>query len=154
MKDDVRFDHLDLKILAHFEQDGRRAISMIANDLKVSNTMVHQRVAAMKRNGILQKILPQVDERKLGYEWSAFTGIILKEDSDSGEIIEALKKIPEVLACYYITGQYTLFLRIVAKNSDQMRMLIYDEIDNIKGVLKTESFIDFGCAFSRNVPLE
>ena len=55
-----------------------------------------------------------MDERKMGYEWSAFTGLVLQEDSDSKVIIEALRKIPEVTECYYITGQYTLYIRIVA----------------------------------------
>jgi Lrp/AsnC family transcriptional regulator, regulator for asnA, asnC and gidA len=147
-------DEFDKKILIQLEKDGRKAYSEIAKSLGISNTMVHQRVARMKRIGVLKGAGIILDERKLGYEWGAFTGIFLKEDSDSKKIIEALKGIPEVTECYYITGQYTLYIRIVAKNSEHMRQLIYDKIDNIEGVLKTESLIDFGAAFKRNVSVE
>ncbi|MCV9385293.1 Lrp/AsnC family transcriptional regulator [Reichenbachiella ulvae] len=149
----IKFDELDLKILGYLEEDGRMAFSHIANELGVSNTMIHQRVSAMQQNGILEKIAPIINERKIGYEWSAFTGLTLKDDSQSKDIIAELEKIPEVVECYYITGNYTLFLRVMAKSNEHMREVIYEKLDSIKGILKTESFIDFGCAFRRNIPL-
>ncbi|MEZ4901100.1 MAG: Lrp/AsnC ligand binding domain-containing protein [Spirosomataceae bacterium] len=99
--------------------------------------MVHQRVGKLKRIGVLKSTTVVLDERKLGFEWGAFTGITLKEDSDSEKIIEALKQIPEVTECYYITGKYTLYIRIVARSNEHMRKVLYEKIDHIPGVLKT-----------------
>jgi Lrp/AsnC family transcriptional regulator, regulator for asnA, asnC and gidA len=147
-------DDFDRKILIILEKDGRKPYSEIAKSLDISNTMVHQRINKMKKIGVLKGAGIILDERKLGYEWGAFTGLMLKEDSDSKAIIEELKKIPEVTECYYITGQYTLYIRIVAKNSEHMRSVLYDRIDNIEGILKTESLVDFGAAFKRNVSVE
>jgi Lrp/AsnC family transcriptional regulator for asnA, asnC and gidA len=147
-------DDYDKKILIQLEKDGRKPYSEIAKNLNISNTMVHQRVTRMKKIGILKGAGIILDERKLGYEWSAFTGLVLKEDSDSKTIIEELRKIPEVTECYYITGQYTLYIRIVAKSNEHMRSVLYDKIDHISGILKTESMIDFGAAFKRNVSVE
>ena len=147
-------DEFDKKILLQLEKDGRKPYSEIAKNLAISNTMVHQRVTRLKRIGILKGAGIILDERKLGYEWSAFTGLVLKEDSDSKLIIEELRKIPEVTECYYITGQYTLYIRIVAKSNEHMRSVLYDKIDHIAGILKTESMIDFGAAFKRNVSVE
>lgn len=150
----MELDEYDIKILKELEKDGRKPYSEISKKLEISNTMVNQRVNRMKEAGLIKKMALELDERKMGYEWSAFTGIILKEDSNSEQIIELLKEIPEVVECYYITGQYTLYIRIVAKNSEHMRRILYEKIDHISGVLKTESLIDFGRAFKRNVPIE
>lgn len=147
-------DAFDKRILKELEKDGKRPFSKIAADLGISNTMVHQRVLRMKELEVLKGTTVILDEKKLGFDWGAFTGLVLKEDSNSEEIIEALKKIPEVVECYYITGSYTLYIRVVAKSNEHMRRLLYEKIDHIKGVLKTESIIDFGCAFKRNVPFE
>ncbi len=147
-------DKIDNGILELLQQDGRRPYSEIARLLDISNTMVHQRVTRMKQAGYIKGIELQLDERKMGYEWSAFTGLVLREDSDSESIIQALQAIPEVTECYYITGKYALYIRIVAKNSLHMRQVLYDKIDHIPGVLKTESLIDFGAAFKRGVPVE
>lgn len=146
-------DEHDRQILKALEQDGRRAYAQIAQDLGISNTMVHQRVARLKDSGVLKQVSVILDEKKLGYEWSAFTGLVLRDDSDSQQIIEELKRIPEVTECYYITGSYTLYIRIVATSSEHMRKLLYEKIDHIKGVIKTESLVDFGSAFKRNVPI-
>ncbi|GGD46208.1 transcriptional regulator [Emticicia aquatilis] len=154
MVNDNMLDEYDKKILIQLEKDGRKPYSEIAKHLNISNTMVHQRVNRMKKIGILKGAGIILDERKLGYEWSAFTGLVLKEDSDSKLIIEELRKIPEVTECYYITGQYTLYIRIVAKSNEHMRSVLYDKIDHIAGILKTESMIDFGAAFKRNVSVE
>ncbi|MCP9748679.1 Lrp/AsnC family transcriptional regulator [Lacihabitans sp. CS3-21] len=150
----MELDEFDKLILKELEKDGRKPFSDIAKKMEISNTMVHQRVNRMRTEGIIKKMALELDERKMGYEWSAFTGIILKEDSNSEIIIDALKEIPEVVECYYITGQYTLYIRIVAKNSEHMRRVLYEKIDHIPGVLKTESLIDFGRAFKRNVPID
>ncbi len=154
MTNENNLDEFDKKILIQLEKDGRKPYSEIAKNLNISNTMVHQRVTRMKKIGILKGAGIILDERKLGYEWSAFTGLVLKEDSDSKTIIEELRKIPEVTECYYITGQYTLYIRIVAKSNEHMRSVLYDKIDHISGILKTESMIDFGAAFKRNVSVE
>ena len=146
-------DEFDYQILLILEKDPRKPYSEIAKTLGISNTMVHQRFAKLKKNGIIKGASLVLDERKMGFEWGAFTGLILKEDSDSKAIIAELQKIPEVTECYYITGKYALYIRIIAKNSEHMREVLYDKIDHIPGILKTESLIDFGCAFKKNIPI-
>lgn len=146
-------DDYDVQILKQLEEDGRKAFSSIASELGISNTMVHQRVAKMMEQGIITGIKPVLNEKKIGYDWGAFTGITLDKDHDSVRIIEALKNIPEVIECYYITGAYTLYLRIIAKDHEHMRQLLYEKIDNIPGIAKTDSIIELGCAFKRNIAL-
>lgn len=154
MTDNNNIDYFDQLILRELENNGRKAYAQIAQDLGISNTMVHQRVTRLREIGVLKQVSIILDEKKLGFEWGAFTGLVLREDSDSSQIIEELKKIPEVTECYYITGSYALYVRIVAKSSEHMRRLLYEKIDHIQGILKTESLVDFGCAFKRNVPLD
>ena len=148
-----QLDPFDIQILKQLEQDGRMAFSLIATELGISNTMVHQRVSKMTEQGILEGIKPVLNEKKMGYDWGAFTGITLDKDHDSVRIIEELKSIPEITECYYITGTYTLYIRIAAKNHEDMRRILYEKIDNIEGIVKTDSIIELGCAFRRNVGL-
>ncbi|RKT00355.1 Lrp/AsnC family transcriptional regulator [Flavobacterium sp. 123] len=146
-------DEFDINIIKELEKDGRMAFSAIATNLKISNTMVHQRINKLTEQGILTGIKPIINEKKIGYDWGAFTGISLKKDQDSNRIIEELKKIPEITECYYITGSYTLYVKIIAKDHEHMRRVLYEKIDNIPGIEKTNSLIELGCAFKRNVTL-
>ncbi len=146
-------DDFDIRILKMLDKDGRMAYSAIANEMGVSNTMIHQRIARMVEQGVLEGTKPVLNEKKLGYDWGAFTSLSLEKDHDSQRVIEELKKIPEVTECYFITGNYTLYIKIIAKNHEHMRQLLYEEIDNIPGIAKTDSIIELGCAFKRNIIL-
>lgn len=146
-------DEFDINIIKELEKDGRMAYSAIAANLKISNTMVHQRINRLTEQGIITGIKPVINEKKIGYDWGAFTGITLNKDQDSNRIIEELKSIPEITECYYITGSYTLYIKIIAKNHEHMRRVLYEKIDNIPGIAKTDSIIELGCAFKRNVSL-
>ena len=148
-----KLDEFDIKIIKELEKDGRTAYSTIAANLKISNTMVHQRINKLTEQGILAGIQPIINEKKVGYDWGAFTGITLNKDHDSDRVIEALKKIPEITECYYITGSYTLYIKMIAKNHEHMRKILYEQIDSIPGIAKTDSIIELGCAFKRNISL-
>lgn len=148
-----KLDQYDIKIIKELEKDGRVAYSTIAAELKISNTMVHQRITKLTQQGVIMGIKPQINEKKMGYDWGAFTGITLNKDHDSEPVIEALKKIPEITECYYITGSYTLYVKLIAKNHEHMRQILYEQIDAIPGIAKTDSIIELGCAFKRNISL-
>ena len=146
-------DEFDINIVKELEKDGRMAFSAIANNLKISNTMVHQRINRLIEQGIISGIKPVLKKKKIGYDWATFTGITLKKDQDSEKVIEALKAIPEITECYYITGAFTLYIKMIAKDHEHMRRLLYEKIDSIPGISKTESLIELGCAFKRNISL-
>ena len=147
-------DEFDIKIIGELEKEGRMAFSAIATTLGISNTMVHQRVNRLLEMGIIKGIKPIIDEKKLGYDWASFTGITLNKDSDSARVIEDLKQIPEVTECYYVTGSFTLYIKIIAQNHEHMRTILYEKIDKINGIAKTDSIVELGCAFKRNIGLE
>ncbi len=146
-------DEFDINILKELEKDGRIAFSTIAANLKISNTMVHQRINRMIEQGVIGGIKPIIQEKNIGYDWASFTGITLNKDSDSDRIIEEMKKIPEITECYYVTGSFTLYIKIIAKNHEHMRKILYEKIDSIPGIAKTDSIIELGCAFKRNITL-
>jgi Lrp/AsnC family transcriptional regulator for asnA, asnC and gidA len=146
-------DEFDINIIKELEKDGRMAFSSIAANLKISNTMVHQRINRMIEQGVISGIKPIIQEKKIGYDWASFTGITLNKDSDSDRIIEEMKKIPEITECYYVTGSFTLYIKIIAKDHEHMRRILYEKIDSIPGIAKTDSIIELGCAFKRNITL-
>ncbi len=153
MPQDALLDQYDKKILMELEKDAKKPFSTIASELDISHTMVGQRVTRLKALNIIKGSTIILDESKVGFDWAAFSGVVLQEDSKTEDVIKQLKAIPEVLECYFVSGEYALLIRIVAKDREDMRKLLFEKIDTIPGVVKSESMIDLGCAFKRNVPL-
>lgn len=121
----------------------------IATMLGISHTMVHKLI----EQGVLVGIKPVLDEKKLGYDWAAFTGLTFEKDADSERVIEALKNIPEITEYFYIKVSYNLYIRMVTKSHSHMREILYHKIDTLPGIAKTDSMVELGCAFKRNIGL-
>jgi Lrp/AsnC family transcriptional regulator for asnA, asnC and gidA len=68
-------------------------------------------------------------------------------------VAQALKNIPQVVRVNYTTGNYSMFVEIVCKDMQQLRFVLHDELQNIKGIERTETLISLEESFSRNVKI-
>lgn len=150
---DENIDYINQQIIKMLSADGRMAYSEIAKELKISNSLVHQRVKKLQDTGIISGFSIQLNAKKIGYETITYTGIATKEARFAYSIAEKLKEIPEVVECHFVSGKYALFLKIVAANNEEFRKVLYETIHNIEGVGSTDSFISFGSAFQKNISL-
>jgi Lrp/AsnC family transcriptional regulator for asnA, asnC and gidA len=93
----------------------------------------------------------QVDLKKLGYDVIAFIGIFLEKSSLYDAVAKDLKKIPEIVRMNYTTGNYSIFAEIVCKDIAQLRSILHDELQKIKGIERTETFISLEESLARSV---
>ncbi len=147
-------DYINKQIIKRLSEDGRLPFSELAKELKISNSLVHQRVAKLWDAKIIQGFSVKLNARDLGYKTITYTGIVTKEARYSYSIADKLKKFPEVIECYWVSGKYTLFVKIVAENNEELRTILYEKIHKIEGVGSTESFISFGTAFERSISVK
>jgi Lrp/AsnC family transcriptional regulator for asnA, asnC and gidA len=89
----------------------------------------------------------------LGYDIIAFIGIYLEKSSMYDTVALALKNIPQVVRVNYTTGNYSMFVEIVCKDIQQLRFVLHDELQKIKGIERTETLISLEESFSRNVKI-
>ena len=148
-----QLDPIDILILNELTSDARMPLIQLAKKLKVSNTLVHQRIKKLKELGILKKARYQLDEWKLGYQTSAYTQIILTDSKLHRQVEQEMAKIPEIVECVNIAGRYALMVKIYARNNRHLRDIIYERIQEIEGVEGTNTTISFETAFVRSVPL-
>ncbi len=148
-----QLDYIDQQIISALKADARRAYSKIAEDLKISNSLVHQRIKKMKDDGVIKKADLILDEKKIGYSTKSYVGIRLKEARHSAQVVGFLEKIPEIKECNYVSGKYALFALIYAKDNDHLRKILYNQIHEIDGVAGTDSFICFTTNFNRSIPV-
>lgn len=150
---DSQFDRLDFQIVEQLSANARIAFSQIADQLGVSNSLIHQRVKKLKDSGLLRDAVFTLDPEILGYQTSAYCQLILVHTADIRAIIEELRNIPEITECVNIAGRYDVMLRIYARNNSHLRDIIYDKIQSIKGVEGSNTVIAFETAFNRSVPI-
>jgi len=148
-----QLDYVDQQILSALKIDARKAYSKIAEDLKISNSLVHQRIKKLKDDGVIKKADLVLDEKKIGYSTKSYVGISLKEARYSAQVVRFLEQIPEIKECNYVSGKYAIFVLIFAKDNDHLRQILYKQLHEIDGVAGTDSFICFSTNFNRSIPI-
>lgn len=93
-----------------------------------------------------------IDPASVGFDTCAYIGFFLKDPSQFDQVIERLKKIPEVVECHITTGQYDMFIKIFAKNNKHLMSIIHGKLQNL-GLARTESLISFKEVFKRQIPI-
>ena len=92
-----------------------------------------------------------INPKALGYTTAAFIGIFLDSSSLYSSAIKRLKEIPEVVESYYTTGNYAIFVKILCKNNEDLMHLLNRDIQGIKGVSRTETFISLDQKIDRQI---
>ena len=135
-----QLDSLDYKILE------------IARECNVSGAAIHQRIQKLINMGVLKGSESLINPSSVGYDTCAYIGFFLKDPSQFDQVIEKLKTIPEVVECHITTGQYDMFIKLYAKNNNDLMSIIHGKLQNL-GLARTETLISFKEVFKRNIPV-
>lgn len=151
MSTDLNFDKLDLNIIQQLIHDANISYAEIGKKLYVSAGTIHVRIKKLQEAGVINGIQYNVDLKKLGYDVIAFVGIYLEKSSLYDAVAKDLRKIPEIVRLNYTTGNYSIFAEVVCKDINQLRSILHDELQKIKGIERTETFISLEESLNRTV---
>jgi Lrp/AsnC family transcriptional regulator for asnA, asnC and gidA len=140
MDKNLDIDNIDLKIISLLNDDAKTPYTEIAKKVFVSSGTVHVRMRKLEEMGIVKSATLNIDFSKLGYDISAFLGIYLEKSSLYDNVIENLKEISEVINAYYTTGNYSIFAKIICKDTNHLRTVL-DNIQKVEGIDRTETLI-------------
>jgi len=90
---------------------------------------------------------------KLGYDLTAYLGVYLISGSVYNTVIKELELIPQVLEAHYTTGVYSIFIKIVCKNTQELRDVLNEKIQAIPGVQRTETILSLEESIKRSIAL-
>lgn len=133
-------DDLDRKILALLMENAKRPYTELGARLFVSGGTIHVRMNKLIAAGVVKGQTLVVDHAKLGYDVSAFLGIYLKGSGLYNQAAEYLKGIQEIVSAHYTTGVYSIFARVVCRDTDHLRDVL-QRIQAFEGIQRTETFI-------------
>lgn len=150
---DKSLDKLDLQIIQVMMEDAEISYADLGKQFFVSGGTIHVRIKKLEELGIVKGKRLAVDLKVLGYDIIAFIGIYLEKSSMYDNVAQALKNIPQVVRVNYTTGNYSMFVEIICKDIQQLRYVLHDELQKIKGIDRTETLISLEESFSRNVKI-
>ena len=133
-------DELDYKILACLKENARTKLSAIASEINLSITATTERIRRMEADGIITGYRVVIDEGRMGKDLKALISVSLEHPRYNNEFAEMVQSHPDILECYYITGDYDFHLKVATSGGEGLEKLL-NYIKGIKGVSLTRTLV-------------
>lgn len=147
----LNFDKLDLQIIREMLDNAEVPYAELGKKLFVSGGTIHVRIKKLEELGVVKGKRIKVDLKQLGYDITAFVGVYLEKSSMYDVVAKDLESIPGIVRLNYTTGNYSMFIEIVCKDINELRTILHDDLQKIKGIERTETFISLDESFNRNI---
>lgn len=149
----LEIDKLDIDILKHLMHDATKPYTEIAKDLIVSGGTIHVRMKKLHEMGIIKGSHLIIDTQKAGFDIIAFLGIYLEKGSQYNDAVEKMRNIKEVVELHYTTGTYSMFAKIICRDTAHLRHVLNEEIQAVPGIQRTETLISLEESIKRQIDL-
>lgn len=137
----MKFDRFDRAILQALQHEGRLANSSLAERVNLSESACLRRVRQLEESGLIEGYTALINQQKAGCPVNVFVNITLdrQDESDLRKFEEAVRKIPEVMECYLMTGDYDYVVRAVVADTADFERLHAKYLTRLPGVARVHS---------------
>lgn len=145
-----QLDKVDKEIIYMLMDNAKSSLAQISKNVGISTTAVHQRIKKLEQADVIENSISFLNPRRIGYKVVSYIGVFLEQPSHYKDAIKALNQVNEVVEAHYTTGNYTVFLKVLCRDNDHL-MEIINDIQKLKGVTRTETFISLEQSISRQL---
>jgi Lrp/AsnC family transcriptional regulator len=133
----------DKNILKLLQADCAQSVADIARQVGLSTSPCWRRIAQMEEAGIIRKRVAVLDHARLGMEVVAFINVRLSQHGRENleKFEEAIRRFPEVLECYTVTGDTDYLLKIIARDIRHFEAFLRDHLMVMPMIRETHSTI-------------
>jgi len=137
----MEWDATDKQILSLLQQDARLSAKEIADRIGLTLTPTYERLRRIEHSGVIKQVVALLDRQQLEQKTIAFCNVSLQVHS--ARVIQgfekAVKKIPEVMECYHITGNYDYLLKVAVKDMNEYQFFLTQKLAIIEHIAQVHS---------------
>lgn len=149
----MALDTTDKNLLHFLQEDSTQTTKQLALKLGLSPTAVHERIKKLEREGIIEKYVAVLNRNKVQKGFVVFCHLKLvqhtKENVTTFE--REVAKLPEVLECYHVSGDYDYILKIYMTNMEEYREFVVTKLTTLHHIGSTHSTFMIGEVKNTNV---
>ena len=137
----VNLDRYDRAILQILQLEGRVTNSDLAARVSLSESACLRRVRALETSGLVEGYTAVLNEQKAGLGVNVFVSITLErqERADLEAFEHAVRRVPEVMECYLMSGEYDYLLRVVVADTADFERVHSRELTSLPHVARVHS---------------
>ena len=136
-----KLDATDRLLLDALQRDARMTNAALAERAHLSESACLRRVRALEASGLISGYGARTDQEKAGLPVNVFVNVTLghQDQADLQAFEEAVRRIPEVMECYLMTGDYDYLIRIVVADTADFERVHSEHLTRLPGVSRVHS---------------
>src|SRR5215831_7398543 len=129
-------DDLDRRLLAHLQRDARASSAELARRLHLSAPGLQKRLRKLEARGVIKQHATIVRREAVGLDLLCFVHVMLAHHRpDSVKRFPGrIEKMPEILECHFLTGEYDYLLKVIVSNHDHLERFLFEKLMKVDGV--------------------
>jgi Lrp/AsnC family leucine-responsive transcriptional regulator len=135
------FDRTDKIILAELQRNSQAPVAELAEKAGLSPSSCHRRVKLLEEQGVITGYSASLDREALGLANEFFVEISLMAQTEEAfeRFEKAVQRVPEILECHLMSGQFDYLLRVVALDASDYERIHRSRISRLPGVQRIQS---------------
>ena len=136
-----KLDATDRLLLDALQRDARMTNAALAERAHLSESACLRRVRALEASGLISGYGARIDQEKAGLPVNVFVNVTLghQDQADLQAFEDAVRRIPEVMECYLMTGDYDYLIRIVVADTADFERVHSEHLTRLPGVSRVRS---------------
>ena len=148
-------DAIDKTIISLLQAEGRTSCEKISSIVGLSISAVNERIKRLQKQGVITGWGANICPQKIGLDILSFVQVLLGERCDEKGFLNEIDKIPEILECHHITGEWSYLLKVRCRNITHFETILGEKLKPIPGILRTHTLIALSSPLERTIlPLE
>jgi Lrp/AsnC family leucine-responsive transcriptional regulator len=137
----MSIDDHDRAIMKELQRDGRISNVELASRVHLSESACLRRLRALETSGLIERYAAIIDPVQAGVPGNVFVHITLasQEQNDLQNFEEAVRKVPEVMECYLMSGEFDYLVRVVITDTADFERLHAEQLTRLPGVARVQS---------------
>jgi Lrp/AsnC family leucine-responsive transcriptional regulator len=137
----MSIDDHDRAIMKELQRDGRISNVELASRVHLSESACLRRLRALETCGLIERYAAIIDPVQAGVPGNVFVHITLasQEQNDLQNFEEAVRKVPEVMECYLMSGEFDYLVRVVITDTADFERLHAEQLTRLPGVARVQS---------------
>lgn len=131
-----RVDDLDRRMLAHLQSNARASSAELARRLHLSGPGLQKRLRKLEARGVIKQHATIVRREAVGLDLLCFVHVMLAHHRPESvkRFPGRVERMPEVLECHFLTGEFDYLLKVVLTNHDDLERFLFDKLMKVDGV--------------------
>jgi DNA-binding Lrp family transcriptional regulator len=142
----VMLDDKDLAILRILQQNARATVREITGQVKLSTTPVHERIRRLETQGVIRQYATLLNPNLVNKGLMVICYVSLRQHNKSAgsKFIKSIMEMPEIIACYNISGEFDFMLKVVAENMDDYYHFHVNKLSQAENIGQLQSVFVMG----------